>query len=375
MNTLENILQEKVNAFVQKSQIDANKVYDTLVNRRIDDWIIPSQHMNFHNDSSGIRLTVKENSHFHDWGLTGYSVYQIAQMLGLPPGWVKESYLSGEGYQKEAVTYALNQYVENKKKNDDRFLIRNVNGNVRGFLSTAYKRMNTQELFLTFLQAAMKMGLPITGAVEGDSKDFLEVLDPRLIYVETPKNGVVAYARGAQLRNSDFGAGKLELRTYSKHAVCLNGAIGQSYLKEIHLGSRLGQEIVYSIETINKETEVRSLQIRDIFNHIFSDRTRNFEEAQIVEASGAEVNLTQEIERLPSLGLYKVEAKAVEGVLLEHKEEDGIIGSPSKWLMGQAVSAIAREAEPVRRRELETIAGGYIYTRNPEEMALINFEN
>jgi len=376
------MLQRKVNDFVSRSRIDSERIYSQLENRQVDDNVIPASLINFgilHQPTSPeqgrIAVRINENGKNHHWLLNQNSAYQVGTRIGVPPQWVKES-LNGENYQQQAVAFALNKYMENYSGRDDRFLFRNVDGVVRGFLSTSYKRLNTREIFMKFIETAESMNLPLVGAFEGQARDYLEILDPRLIEINTPNNGVVLYARGMQLKNGDFGGSKLELRSYWKKAICLNGAVGQSFLKEVHLGSRMAQDFVFSIETVNKDTEVRALMVRDAMKYAFSERNRQFEEAQIVESSEKKIDLPKQIEHLPKLGLTKTEKTGIEEILLKRDDNDGVTGEATMYLFAQAVSAFANKtADPERSRELQQIAGNMIFTQEPEKVEKLNFDN
>jgi len=376
------VLQRKVNEFVAKSRIDSERIYAQLENRHIDDQVIPASLINFgilHPHTSPeqgqVAVRVNEDGKMHHWLLNRNSAYQVGAKIGLPPQWIKES-LNGQAYEQQAVAFALNKYMENYSGRDDRFLFRNVDGIVRGFLSTSYKRLNTREIFMKFIETAEEMNLPLIGALEGESRDYLEVLDPHLIEINTPNNGVVLYARGYQLRNGDFGGSKLEGRSYWKKAICLNGAVGQTYLKEVHLGARLEDQFVFSLETISKDTELRALKVRDTMRYAFSERNRQFEEAQIVESSEHRIDLPKQIEHLPKLGVTKTEKAAIEEILLKRDENDGVSGEPTMYLFAQAVSAYAnRVTDPERSRELQQIAGGLIFTQEPEKIEKLNFDN
>lgn len=365
-NQLNEMLQNKIHDFVRKSEKDTQALIEKLTNRVIDDLVIPAHLIRF-DPFEGRSIMVKvediSNQEAHQWSLNSDSAYQVADRIGLPQKWVSEASVSQDLYRREAAATAMSLYMGNYKGKDDRFLFRNVDGVVRGFLSTSYKRINTRDIFLMFLLVAQQNNLPVIGAYEGTSKDFIEVLDPELTYVETPNNGLVAYATGMQLRNSDFGNGRLELRSYRKNPVCLNGLIGTSYLKEVHLGARLSQDFMFSIETVSKDTETRALMVRDAMNHVFSRKVRDHEREQILEASNSFVDLKQEIIQLPKLGIYKPEVQAVEEVLLRRDENDGVSGIPSKYMVSQAISAVARNSTEERMRELETIAGSLVFTR------------
>lgn len=369
------VLQRKVNDFVSRSRIDSERIYSQLENRHIDDQVIPASLISFgilnmktSPENTEIAVRVIEDNTPHLWKINRNSAQQMGAKLGLPSGWVADG-LNGQSYQQQAVSFALNKYMENYSGRDNRFLFRNVDGVVRGFLSTSYKRLNTREIFMKFIETAEELGLPLVGALEGSARDYLEVIDPHLMEIHTPNNGVELYARGFMLKNGDFGGAKLEGRSYWLKAVCLNGAVGQTYLKEVHLGSRLSQDFMFSLETVSKDTEVRALMIRDSMRYAFSERNRMFEEAQIVEASETTVDLKQKIEHLPKLGINKTEKLAIEELLMKRDDEDGITGRPSMLMLSNAVSAYANRIDNgERKRELQQIAGDMIFTKPVEKV-------
>jgi hypothetical protein len=369
------ILQRKVNDFVSRSRIDSERIYSQLENRHIDDQVIPASLISFgilnmktSPENTQIAVRVSEDEKTHLWRINRNSAQQMGAKLGLPSGWIADG-LNGQQYQQQAVSFALNKYMENYSGRDNRFLFRNVDGVVRGFLSTSYKRLNTREIFMKFIETAEELGLPLVGALEGTARDYLEVIDPHLMEIRTPNNGVELYARGFMLKNGDFGGAKLEGRSYWLKAVCLNGAVGQTYLKEVHLGSRLAQEFMFSLETVSKDTEVRALMIRDSMRFAFSEQNRVFEEAQIVEASDKTIDLKQKIEHLPKLGVNKTEKLAIEELLMKRDDEDGITGRPSMLMLSNAVSAYANRIDSgERKRELQQIAGDMIFTKPVEKV-------
>jgi hypothetical protein len=381
---LNEVLQRKVNDFVNRSRVDGEALVERLKSREIDDAVIPTSQVRFEpHNYGGLAAIVHEVSkknntdRYHNWQLTRHSTYQLADRIGIPQKWAADVALSNQHYKQDAVAYALNQYIANYTGKDDRFLFRNVDGVTRGILSTGYKRLNTREIFLMFTLTAQLMDLPIVGAFEGTSRDYIECLCPTLVYLDTPNNGVVAYARGMQLKNSDFGDGYLELRSWGLYGACLNGNTGKSFLKEVHLGSRIDKEFVYSIQTINAETEARALMVRDRMEYVFSEKNMAFEEAQIMEASDAEVDLEDEIQFLPKLGVTKDEAQAIQSILMKRDPDDGITGKPSKLMVAQAVSAYGRTADNIttgvsRKRELQQIAGNMIFTKEPEYAEVSN---
>ena len=359
------ILQKKLNETLAKRARSYEQITMALENRVIDDFVIPTDLLKWVANGN-IKANIHSDAFSQDFILNTNSAYQIADRLGLPQTWVYKS-LKGEDFHRDAVAYALNRYTEKYDGKDNRFLFRAVGDTVKGILSTSYKRMNTREIFSSFLTKAMQMKLTLLGAYEGDSRDYIEVIDPQIRHIKTPNNGVVEYIRGAVLKNSDFGDGRLSLSSYNMQVVCMNGMVGNTYLREVHLGKRLADDYIFSIETMNMETELRSTKVREMMDFIFNPMNVEIEEGQIVDASGRIIQPEQMVLVLPKIGLTKVEAKLTQEVLMRRNEDDGVAGKLSDWSLSQAISRVSNDLEDgFRARELQQIAGKLVY--HPTEL-------
>ena len=365
-------LEAKVQDYVDQRRKSFMVILQALSERTIEDMVVPPQFLTFEGNAR-LHALVNENGTEHDFALTPHSAQQVANRLGLPVGWVRKSVDSGNDYHTMSVAYALNKYVQNVERRDERLLFRNVNGVTRGILSTSYKRLNTKEIFTAFLEQAQTMGLVLLDAHEGYARDYLEVIDPAIRWVETPNNGKFGYCRGFQLKNSDFGDGSLMGRSLNLQAVCCNGLIGNRYLKEVHLGKRMGDEHIFSIETINLETELRARKVRETMQYVFNPINTEIEEAQILDASGHVIDIQPEVERLPKIGFTVDESKAVGAVLMNNDKNDGVEGKPTLWKLAQAVGRIARDAEPERSRTLMELAGDMVFKPN-EKLTSVEIE-
>ena len=59
------------------------------------------------------------------------------------------------------------------------------------------------------------------------------------------------------------------------------------------------------------------------------------------------------------------EKKEIETLYMRANTEDGMAGESTLWKLTQGISAIAREAEPTRARELHELAGNLLVTAKP----------
>jgi hypothetical protein len=140
------------------------------------------------------------------------------------------------------------------------------------------------------------------------------------------------------------------------NVLCLNGLVGESILREFHLGNRIPEDIRVSEETYHKETAARAALVTDIMHQIYLPEHTDKMIQKIEGASAQRISIQREIEHLPKLGLSVSEVKAVERVLMENAPENGLEGSPTLWKLVNAMTAVARDSQPERKRELELIA-------------------
>jgi hypothetical protein len=213
------------------------------------------------------------------------------------------------------------------------------------------------EIFMAFLMAARNTGSVLVDAHAGETKGFLEVINPNIIEFDTPLNGRNYMAMGARVRNSDFGDGALEVYLFGLMVKCMNGLVGQSMLKEFHLGGKIPDNIQISEDTYKKDTAAKAALVGDIMKQVYLPETTNSMIEKIKGASAKQIDIIKEVEKLPKLGLSQVETEAVGRVLMENDPNNGLFGSPSLWKLVNGLTAVARESKPDRKRELEMIAG------------------
>lgn len=333
----------------------------------LDDFVKPVKELEFKHHMDGrVRMefnytseasTIKHAS----LKLTDFTVGQVGDKFGVPQGYLRNLH-NGGGWEKQLATTIMNEHASNIAR--ERVLIRAVQDEARGFLSDKYRRLNSMEIFMAFLLAAQQHNNVLVDAYAGETKGYLEVINPEITEFETPLNGRHFAAFGARIRNSDFGDGALEVRTFMLNLVCMNGAVGLSMLKEFHLGGRIPENIRISEDTYKKDTAAKAGLVRDIMAQVYLPESTNAMIEKIQGASAKEVNLTKAIEKLPKVGFTLTESEAVGRVLMDNDPANGLQGSATLWKLVNGMTAVARDAEPARKRELETIASELLLKPN-----------
>jgi hypothetical protein len=286
------------------------------------------------------------------------AIQQLASKLGLPGGFMRNLGESSSFWQRKLMAHTFQRYIDNFDAPDNNLLVRIVGNEVRGILSDKYRRMNMALIFLGFGDIAQKMGAVMYDGTLGELRGFLEVVIPSVRAVETPNNGTVYMAFGAQISSSDFGQGTLSVLGFGMQVWCTNKMTRQTKLREVHLGKRLeASDMTFSEETYRKDSETVKSMIHDILRVVLSETFINEEIARIQGASARIIDVKHQIEELPKMGMSKEEAALVERFMLESDPDQGVYGKPTIWKLQQAITASAQTYEPVRQRELELLAG------------------
>ena len=286
------------------------------------------------------------------------AIYQVAERMGIPSRYLR-SLAQGEPWAILLAAHLLNQHSEWTQRS--RVLVRTVGSQVRGVLSDSYRRLNSVEILTAFVQEAAGQGAVISDAYMNDTKVWAETILPTPITVPTAKNGDVIIFAGARFSTSDYGDGAVDMRAFLLNGACLNGMVRESVMKQVHLGSKLPDNLALSDETYRLDTQTTVSAVKDLTKGLFSRDNLMQRAIEIQGASEIEVDFNHELKRLTKDGgLLKTEGKEVEKILMRNNPDDGVQGGATLWKLTQAITAHARELTPERSRELHEISGSLL---------------
>ena len=283
------------------------------------------------------------------------AIGQMADRMGIPQRYLRQL-ASGDPWAIALAAYVLNQHSDWTQRS--RVLVRTVGTQVRGILSDSYRRLNSVEILTAFVQEAAGQGAVISDAYMNDTKVWAETILPTPITVPTKNNGDVIIFTGARFSTSDYGDGAVDMRAFLLNGACLNGMVRESVMKQVHLGSKLPDNLALSQQTYELDTKTTVSAVKDLTKGLFSKDNLMAKAVEIQEASEVEVDFTKELKRLTSNGgLLKQEVKEVEKILMRNDPDDGVQGGATLWKLTQAITAHARELSPERSRELHELSG------------------
>lgn len=283
------------------------------------------------------------------------AVRQLADRMGVPQRYLL-NLAGGDEWAQQLAAHLLNEHSSWTQRS--RVLIRTVGEQVRGVLSDSYRRLNSVEILTAFVQEAAGQGAVISDAYMNDTKVWAETILPTPITIPTAKNGDVIIFAGARFSTSDYGDGAVDMRAFLLNGACLNGMVRESVMKQVHLGSKLPDNLQLSQRTYELDTRTTVSAVRDLTRGLFSRDNIMQKAIEIQAASEIDVDFEREIKKLTKDGgLLKAEGQAVEKILMNNNPDDGVQGAATLWKLTQAITAHARELTPERSRELHEISG------------------
>ena len=360
---LNEVVMNKVQRMIDGKAVGVKATMERLVNegKIAQDYIAPlgvnlklNDHapvITFNGDGDKLAMNLPDGQ----FTLHDNAIGQLADRMGVPQRYLR-SLAGGAARGRQLAATVLNEHSGWTERS--RVLVRTVGQQVRGVLSDSYRRLNSVEILTAFVQEAAGQGAVIADAYMSDTKVWAETILPQPLVVPTRNNGDVVIFMGARFSTSDYGDGAVDMRAFLLNGACLNGMVRESVMKQVHLGSKLPDNLQLSQQTYELDTRTTVSAVRDLTSGLFSRDNIQRKAIEIQGASEMEVDFEHELRRLTKDGgLLKAEGKEVEKILMRNNPDDGVQGGATLWKLTQAITAHARELSPERSRELHEISG------------------
>lgn len=359
---LNEVVMNKVQRMIDGKKVGVQATMERLINegKIAQDYIAPlgvELKRNDHspvitfNGEGGLTMNMPDGK----FSLYSNAIGQLADRMGIPQRYLR-TLAAGAEWQVSLAATMLNEHSGWTQRS--RVLVRTVGSQVRGVLSDSYRRLNSVEILTAFVQEASQQGAVIADAYMSDTKVWAETILPQPLVIPTAKNGDVIIFAGARFSTSDYGDGAVDMRSFLLNGACLNGMVRESVMKQVHLGSKLPDNLRLSQQTYELDTKTTVSAVRDLTSGLFSRETLMQKAYEIQGASEMEVDLNHELGRLTSNGsLLKTESSEVQKILMRNDPDDGVQGAATLWKLTQAITAHARVLSPERSRELHEISG------------------
>jgi hypothetical protein len=358
--------RQQLEAQIEKGREKALQIIDKIIDEQPKDKIVRVGALEFDVKDKPDRLATYErgqrgprmqadadlviNAAENGWErLHRNALGQMAERAGIPMAYI--NHLENQGkWGKKLLADNLRELFGHKDQ--EKYLLRSVHDEVRGFLSNKFRRLDTKQLLETATKAFTELGMVPVDGVGTDTRVRLRALLP--IVFEPVPNEIVAY--GVTWGNSDFGNGAHVLQMFVMRTWCTNYASMESILREIHLGSRLDENMAWSDKTYRLDTQRSTSMLDDALKSALSPDKVNTMNALIAKADEEKVSPTQVNDYLKK-NLTKGLAEQVKEAFASADIENLPPGQ-NKWRLSNALSWIAGKVEDKEQAlDLQQLAG------------------
>lgn len=369
--------RDKLEALFTTGKVRASRAIGLLQDNVPTDMVVPGKSITFMPNGSGVRALFKgvDQEHtFHRHALTQLTgrgrvkiPWRFADDLLREDHSIRERNSKAKidednerEWGREVLAHVLNEVYHDVP---NRFLVRAVGNEVRGFLSDRYKRIDSAPVIEAFLKEASNIGAVPVEAQFTPTKFWLKAMIPHVF--EPVKDEVLSV--GVTFHNSDYGDGAYWIKFFLMRLICVNGMMGEDIMRRVHLGSRLGDEVAFSDETHQLDTQTVVSATRDIVKGVLGPEQVDHRMKLIAAASEQEVDADAKIEAMRKASkLTKDESKRLKDI---YSSAEVVMLPPGNtaWRLSNALSLFAQGEDPARGLELESMAGDVITINKKEE--------
>lgn len=352
-----NIAVARLQEAIDRGVSNAGPVIERVLAQVPVDHVVAAQRLRPIVEQDGtVRLTMSDDGNGRR--LHQHARAQLANRLGMPSAFMAELAVGdsepvGRGlkrrqvdnqWRRDLLSENLSQLLSHST---DRYLVRSMESEIRGVLSDQYKRLDTRPLLDAFIGACTSLSAVPYEGVASDLRTSVRAIVPR-IYEPVPGEYMVF---GLGWTNSDYGAGTYQVTAFGLRLVCLNGMIGSSELKQVHLGSRLPDDLKLSEQTYQRETAYMVSATKDIVKGILAPHAIDSRVEAIKAAATHEVDGRALLKTLGKT-LHKREVEAVRDAF-DGPDTINLPAGKTAWRFSNALSWVAHNAEPARKIELQ----------------------
>jgi hypothetical protein len=234
------------------------------------DLIVPSQLVHHDTDGDGqTHIVVSEGGSPMRYGVTPLARRQLADKLKIPHAYFERM----REEQPVLLDRNVNTWLQSE---DDRRMLRTLDGQVRAVLSDRYRRLDNFDLAESVLPILQQLPKVRFESVElTETRMYLKCITGRLTFEMAPGDVVQA---GVVISNSEVGQGTLSVQPLLYRLVCRNGLIAADRsLRKTHVGRALGGDDeglqIYQDDTLRADDKAFFLKVRDVVQAAVSEAT------------------------------------------------------------------------------------------------------
>lgn len=331
-----------IESLIKNGQEGACKALTILDEQQPADQYYASSKLMFRSESGKIKL--------NDLDIHRHALVQVGEKIGIPSPSKSAEFFSDEEYLPHFCSILNSAF----KRQDKVYLTRSVNGEVRGFLSDKFKRMDSRPIIHSLIEEAVGFGAVPIGAMVLDTKVFLKMLLPQ-IYEPAP-NEVMAF--GIVFQNSDYGDGALTMKGFVYRLWCTNLGMCEDAFRQIHLGRKIsGLDVPLSNRTYELDTATTASLVKDVTRAVLSPESVKIKLDKVKEAAEKEIDASSVLKHLQEKAKVNKEESEKIAELYNSADIRLMPAGQTAWRLSNAISLLAQSCSAARSLELEDLAG------------------
>ena len=234
------------------------------------DMLVPSTMIRCHTDDLGsCKMAIEQSGGVAMYNVTSLARRQLAEKLKIPFAYFERM----RSEQPSLLDLNVNTWL---RMDNERRMIRTLDGNVRAVLSDRYRRLDNYDLAENVLPILQRLpGARFESVELTETKMYIKVVTPSIRSEMVPGDVVQA---GVVITNSEVGHGMLAIQPLLFRLVCRNGLIvSDRTLRKTHVGRTLQSEedavTVFRDDTLIADDTAFFLTVRDVVDAAVSEAT------------------------------------------------------------------------------------------------------
>lgn len=338
---------------IAKGQANAQRVVEKVLGEIPVDRVVRGDALRFEakildKDNPNARGAIEAIFDDQPFSMHNHAFAQVRERLHIPAAY--SDYMLGEAaWGAEKLARDMEEIAHHEKA---RYLTREINGQIRGWLSDQFRRLDSRPLLEAFATSAGAAGLVPVEGYALDTKVAFKAILPMVF--EPVDNEVMAF--GLKWGNSDYGDGKHNVHAFVVRLWCTNYAIAEDVLSQVHLGGRLPDSLQLSQKTYELDTETSVSAMQDVVAGLLSPAKVNAFLEAIKESNERDINPKNAMEVIQKR-LQKKEAEAVRAAF-DSPDTHNLPAGKTAWRLSNALSWIAGSTDDKGRAlEMMRLAG------------------
>lgn len=333
------------------------------------DVIVPTSLLKM-NDNAEIEF--ESNGKTSAFKINNHSFGQVATHADIPKAYADRLRAESPALLAKNVNHGFNQIVKTREtgKKPDARLLRTIDGNMRGFLSSSYRMLDAHDVLETILPHLINNKFEIVSSEITEKRLYLKTSSPK-IQGEIVKGDVVQF--GVMVSTSDVGAGMLKIEPYANRLVCTNGMVSATTFKKAHLGRNQFENDIMEIltdDTKKLNDAAFFATMRDYLTNAMKPEVFEREINKMKQAAGIKIENFGDLEKVIELSMNAVgiRGEKMKSSLLSALATGNEGAGLTMWGLANSYTAVAKndEIDYDTATDLER-AGGAILELSPTQ--------